>query len=147
LTTQPIQSATPPARATRRPRAAQFVLGLMMLLATVLAFLIVHLTNDPSLSPKQRQARGEIRRYNGLFKDFYRVMGRYPSQQEGFSTIVQSGVLQEQPRDPWGHPYAYVYLEQARQGHVLSYGEDGQPGGVGEAADVSAGGLESEQRP
>jgi general secretion pathway protein G len=138
LTTQSPQPVSAP-----RPRAAKLVLGAVFLLATALAFGIVHLTNDPSLSPKQRQARGEIRRVDKLFKDFYRMMGRYPSEQEAFTTIIQAGVLKEIPVDPWGRPYQYVVRE--RTGHVLSLGEDGQPGGVGEAADVSAGGVELPQ--
>ena len=137
LTSETQQPAPP------RPLAARLVLGAVFLLATVLAFLIVHLTNDPSLSPKQRQARGEIRRVDKLFKDFYRVMGRYPSEQEAFTTIVQAGVMKEVPVDPWGRPYRYVLIEG--EGHVLSLGEDGAPGGVGEAADVSAGGVERAQ--
>ena len=135
--TQSLSPAAPP------PLAVRLVLGAVFLLATVLAFTLVHLTNDPSLSPKQRQARGEIRRVDKLFKDFYRVMGRYPSEQEAFSTIVQAGVMKEVPVDPWGHPYRYVLIEG--EGHVVSLGEDGVPGGVGEAADVSAGGVERAQ--
>lgn len=138
LTSQSQQPATTP-----RPRAAKLVLGAVFVLATALAFAIVHLTNDPSLSPKQRQARGEIRRVDKLFKDFYRMMGRYPSEQEAFTTIIQAGVLKEVPVDPWGRPYRYVVHE--RTGHVISLGEDGQPGGAGEAADVSAGGVEPAQ--
>lgn len=41
--------------------------------------------------------------------------------------------------DPWGNPYLYVVPGPA--GHafeVMSYGADGQPGGAGDAADVSS---------
>jgi general secretion pathway protein G len=138
VTPSPPQSLSP---ATPRPLAARLVLGAVFLLATVLAFGIVHLTNDPSLSPKQRQARGEIRRVDKLFKDFYRMMGRYPSEQEAFTTIIQAGVLKEIPMDPWGRPYQYVVRDGS--GHVRSLGEDGVPGGVGEAADLNAGGVEA----
>lgn len=138
MTTLPAQSPQP---AARRPRAAQLVIAGVIVASTALAFLLVHLTNDPSLSPKQHQARGEVRRLNGLFKDFYRMMGRYPSEQEGFRTILQSGVLEELPVDPWGHPYQYFVRDE--KSYVLSLGEDGQLGGTGEAADVGAGGLEA----
>jgi general secretion pathway protein G len=139
LTTVTTQSPQPDTAAPR-PGMAKLVLGTVFLLATALAFTIVLLTNDPSLSPKQRQARGEIRRVDKLFKDFYRMMGRYPSEQEAFTTIIQSGVLEEVPVDPWGRPFQYVVRD--RTGHVFSLGEDGLPGGVGEAADIDAGGVE-----
>lgn len=142
MTTVTTQSPQPDTTAPR-PGAAKLVLGTVFLLATALAFTIVHLTNDPSLSPKQRQARGEIRRVDKLFKDFYRMMGRYPTEQEAFTTIIQSGVLKEIPVDPWGRPYRYVVRDLT--GHVVSLGEDGLPGGVGEAADVNAGGVETAQ--
>ena len=133
-------SQSPQPVAAQPSRVAKLVLGAVFVLATVLAFGIVHLTNDPTLSPKQRQARGEIRRVDKLFKDFYRMMGRYPSEQEAFTTIVQSGVLKQVPVDPWGRPYRYELREG--EGHVISLGEDGLAGGVGEAADLSAGGAE-----
>lgn len=41
--------------------------------------------------------------------------------------------------DPWGNPYLYVVPGPA--GHpfeVLSYGADGQPGGSGDAIDISS---------
>jgi general secretion pathway protein G len=41
--------------------------------------------------------------------------------------------------DPWGAPYAYLVPGPAGQPfEVVSYGADGQPGGSGEAADVSS---------
>jgi general secretion pathway protein G len=138
VTTLPAQSPRP---AARHPRAAQLVIAGVIVAATVLAFTMVQLTNDPSLSPKQHQARGEVRRLNGLFKDFYRMMGRYPSEQEGFRTILQAGVLRELPVDPWGRPYRYFVRDE--KSYVLSLGEDGQLGGTGEAADVGAGGVEA----
>ncbi|MBF5044906.1 general secretion pathway protein GspG [Aggregicoccus sp. 17bor-14] len=143
MTSLPAQSPTQ--SRPRAPRAAQLVLGLVMLSATVLAFAVVYLTNDSTLSPKQRQARGEIRKLDGLFKDFYRMMGRYPSDAEGFTTIVQSGVLKEIPLDPWGRPYHYV--KSGKEGHVFSLGEDGMPGGSGDAADLDAGGASEVSRP
>jgi general secretion pathway protein G len=44
------------------------------------------------------------------------------------------------PNDPWGNPY--VYLVPGRKGEpyeIISYGSDGEEGGIGEAADISSG--------
>lgn len=41
--------------------------------------------------------------------------------------------------DPWGNPYLYVIPGPSGNAfEVLSYGSDGQPGGKGDAADVSS---------
>jgi type II secretory pathway pseudopilin PulG len=42
------------------------------------------------------------------------------------------------PEDPWGRPYMYLFPGQVNtQGYdLLTYGQDGKPGGEGEDADI-----------
>jgi general secretion pathway protein G len=41
------------------------------------------------------------------------------------------------PKDPWGRAYAYKYpSEHGDEPEIISYGQDGQPGGEGLNADV-----------
>jgi general secretion pathway protein G len=40
------------------------------------------------------------------------------------------------PLDPWGH--AYVYTNDGKSFRIVSYGSDGKPGGVGDAADIES---------
>lgn len=41
------------------------------------------------------------------------------------------------PKDPWGRDYAYKYPgEHGDEPEIISYGQDGQPGGEGLNADV-----------
>jgi general secretion pathway protein G len=41
--------------------------------------------------------------------------------------------------DPWGNPYLYIVPgPQDQPFEVVSYGSDGQPGGTGDAADISS---------
>ncbi|MBU8894944.1 general secretion pathway protein GspG [Corallococcus sp. H22C18031201] len=131
-------SPTPPAQA-RPPRTGKVLLGVVFTAATLLAFGLVWATNDATLSPPQRQARDQIRRLEGIFKSYNRLMGRFPTQEEGFQPLLDSKVLGQIPMDPWGHPY--VYRMEGRTGAVLSLGSDGQPGGTGDATDVFSGGL------
>ncbi|OGV64579.1 MAG: type II secretion system protein GspG [Lentisphaerae bacterium RIFOXYC12_FULL_60_16] len=59
---------------------------------------------------------------------------RYPA--EGY---LESPVV---PKDPWGNPYAY--RSPGPEGaifEVISYGSDGEPGGDGEAADMTSANL------
>jgi len=41
------------------------------------------------------------------------------------------------PVDPWGRPYLYRAPGTSGDFDILSHGKDGQPGGTGDAADVS----------
>lgn len=79
-------------------------------------------------------------------------IGRYPTQQEGLSLLVQApggGVsnwngpyLQDStvPNDPWGKPYIYAPPGDTggKEPQVTSLGEDGKPGGSGNDADISS---------
>ncbi|MFP2927624.1 type II secretion system protein GspG [Pyxidicoccus sp. 3LG] len=123
----------------RRQRLGRLILGFVFLVATGLAFFLVWLTDDPSLAPEQRRARAEIRKLEGLFKSHHRLMGRFPSKEEGFTPLIQARLLEAPPVDPWGHPY--VYWMDGKNGAVISYGADGQQGGTGLAADLSSGGT------
>ncbi len=125
---------------TVRPsRVGRALVTGVILLATAGAFALARLTFDPSLSVLQRQARAEIRGMEGYFKSFHRITGRFPSQAENFYPLIQVGLLKEIPLDPWGRPYQYR-MEGAK-GYIISYGEDGLPGGTGEAADIISGGA------
>lgn len=131
-----LQGTEPTARPSRK---GQIVVAAACVVATVMAFTLAYVTTDWSLGPKQRLALEQIRRLEGIFKMYHRTMGRYPSEQEGFKPLLESKVLAEVPADPWGHPYVYQFNEQ-RTG-VVSYGADGVPGGEGESADITSGGL------
>jgi general secretion pathway protein G len=137
-----ITSPMPSQEGLDRPRhgnVGRFILALVFLVATGLAFFLVWLTNDPSLTREQRRARAEIRKLEGLFKSHHRLMGRFPSKEEGFTPLIQAKLLEAVPVDPWGHPY--VYWMDGTSGAVVSYGADGRPGGTGADADLSSGGT------
>jgi general secretion pathway protein G len=75
-------------------------------------------------------------------------IGRYPSEQEGLTLLVQAGgdgagnwsgpyLSGALPKDPWGHDYIYVAPSADNpEPKVCTYGDDGKPGGSGNAADV-----------
>jgi len=135
------QSSTLPVRPSR---VGRIVVGCVIVLATGLAFGVAKLTEDDTLSPPQRQARAKIRQLETLFKSHHRIMGRFPSEQEGFSVLINAKLLDGVPVDPWGRPYVYRYND--KHSGVVSYGEDGVPGGQGESADITSGGREEARR-
>jgi general secretion pathway protein G len=130
---------------TARPsRVGRIVVGCVVVLATALAFGVAYLTEDETLSTKQRTARAQIRRLETLFKSHHRIMGRFPTEAEGFKVLIDARLLDQVPVDPWGRQYVYR-MNEKRSG-VVSYGEDGVPGGQGESADITSGGAEERQR-
>ncbi|MFL5347269.1 MAG: type II secretion system protein GspG [Hyalangium sp.] len=138
MTTTPATSQSP-AMAARPSRTGRVVVAVACLLATALAFVVAYVTTDHTLSPNQRRAMERIRRLETVFKDYQRVMGRFPTEQEGFTPLIQAQAVDGVPMDPWGHPYVYQFNNQHTG--VISYGADGAPGGQGEDADITSGGI------
>jgi general secretion pathway protein G len=93
-------------------------------------------------------ARAQIESF-GQALDQYRLdVGRYPSSEQGLAALrtAPAGVAQwhgpylkrDVPADPWGHPYVYVAPGPHGDYDLVSLGADGQPGGEGDAADVTS---------
>ena len=85
----------------------------------------------------------------GKALDQYRLdTGHYPSAELGLKALVDRPPNEPKwngpylrkavPLDPWGKAYVYkVPGEKGIDFDLVSHGKDGQPGGAGEAADIS----------
>jgi general secretion pathway protein G len=80
--------------------------------------------------------------------DQYRLdIGRYPDNELGLKALVERPASEPKwagpylrkdvPLDPWGKPYIYKMPGEKGDFDLVSFGKDGQPGGSGEAADIS----------
>jgi len=80
--------------------------------------------------------------------DQYRLdVGRYPGKELGLKALVERPpnepkwngpyLRKDVPLDPWGKPYVYRIPGEKSEIELLSHGKDGQPGGSGEAADIT----------
>ncbi|HXM80643.1 MAG TPA: type II secretion system major pseudopilin GspG [Burkholderiales bacterium] len=80
--------------------------------------------------------------------DQYRLdTGHYPSTELGLNALVTRPAAEPKwagpylrkdvPLDPWGKPYVYKAPGEKGDFDLLSYGKDGQPGGIGENADLT----------
>ena len=80
--------------------------------------------------------------------DQYRLdVGRYPTTAEGLQALMAAPadtvrwagpyLKKAVPLDPWGKPYQYRHPGEHGELDLFSFGTDGQPGGEGEAADVT----------
>ena len=80
--------------------------------------------------------------------DQYRLdTGRYPTTEQGLNALMLKPANEPKwngpylrkglPPDPWGNPFLYKIPGQRAEFDIISYGKDGQPGGSGDAADLS----------
>jgi general secretion pathway protein G len=81
----------------------------------------------------------------------YRIdVGTFPSTEEGLAALVSKPsdtvkatkwngpyLQKAAPNDPWGRPYIYRSPGSKSDFELTTYGSDGQPGGVGDAADIT----------
>jgi general secretion pathway protein G len=104
-------------------------------------------------SAKDATARSQIEML-GAALDAYRLdTGRYPTTQQGLAALwtAPAGdsrastwrgpyLRKDVPLDPWRNAYVYKSpAEQSRGGYdLLSLGEDGKPGGEGDAGDIAS---------
>lgn len=76
---------------------------------------------------------------------------RYPTTEQGLQALIikptsgpaaagwkTGGYLDKLPKDPWGNPYQYLSPGIKGELDVFSLGADGQPGGVGNDADIGS---------
>lgn len=92
-------------------------------------------------------ARAQIDALGKALDQFRLDNGHYPSTEQGLASLVarpanearwdgpylQKGV----PPDPWGNAYVFVMPGEHGEYDLLSFGKDGQPGGEGEAGDIT----------
>ncbi|MCX7058923.1 MAG: type II secretion system major pseudopilin GspG [Proteobacteria bacterium] len=97
------------------------------------------------------KTRNDLRLYESAL-DLYRMDNfRYPTTDQGLEALVtkpndpslknwrQDGYVKQLVKDPWGHDYVYLAPgSNATPYDLLSLGADGQPGGQGIDADLSA---------
>lgn len=76
---------------------------------------------------------------------------RYPTTEQGLQALIAKpavgpaangwktgGYLDKLPKDPWSNPYQYLSPGINGEIDVISLGGDGQPGGVGNDADIGS---------
>jgi general secretion pathway protein G len=80
--------------------------------------------------------------------DQYRLdTGHYPAMDHGLGALISRPTNEPKwdgpylrkavPQDPWGNSYVYRVPGQHSEYDLVSYGKDGQPGGSGDASDIT----------
>lgn len=94
-----------------------------------------------------KAARAQIDALGKALEQYRLDTGKYPSGEEGLAALVTRPASEAKwdgpylakkvPLDPWGNPYVYKYPGEHGDYDLVSNGKDGQPGGEGEAADIT----------
>ncbi len=126
---------------------------IMMILAAVVGINIAGRPGEARIA----QAKAQIKILQTAIETFRADNGWIPTQEQGLEALCrkprsvpvprrfpEGGYLLSSsvPLDPWGRPY--IYLVPGRRGEpyeIISYGADGEPGGTGEAAELSSSDL------
>jgi general secretion pathway protein G len=95
---------------------------------------------------RQQAAKAQIEIFSSALETYRLDTGKYPGSDQGLNALMEKPsdvgtwagpYLQKQiPKDPWGNDYVYVYPGEHGDYDILSYGEDGQPGGEGNGTDI-----------
>ena len=92
-------------------------------------------------------AKAQIASLEQALDKFRLDVGRYPTTQEGLSSLVTNPGIEgwDGPyvktgtiTDPWKRPYQYQSPGAHGEFDVFSYGRDGNPGGEGEDKDITS---------
>lgn len=123
------------------------VLAIIGLLASLVAPQVIkHLS-----TAKSATAKIQLQKLSGVLDIYHLEMGRYPTQEEGLSALVEkpfdsklwNGPYIKNPEaliDPWGHPYVYRIPGNGGDYDLYTLGADSQEGGDGENRDFIASG-------
>lgn len=99
---------------------------------------------------KRKIARTQIAQIEQTLGLFQLDNGFYPTTEQGLQALVtkptlppepmnykRKGYMKKVPKDPWGHEYIYICPGEYGDVDIISYGADGQEGGVDNAADIN----------
>lgn len=130
------------------------LLVVIMILAILAALIVPRVVNRAS-DAKRVKAASDIAMLRSLLTQFRLDTDRYPTSEEGLNALRTApadvrnwrGPYTERaiPADPWNNPYIYEWPGASGDDSfiLVSLGSDGQPGGEGDASDITEG-LEEE---
>lgn len=136
----------------KRGRAAFTLLELMVVIVIIglLASLVTVKTRSYLVVSKQNAAKVEVAKIVEALEAYYAVHGRYPTNEEGFTVLVEKsntfpdGLLSKIPKDPWKNDYVYNCPGRNSAFEVICYGADGREGGENENKDIFSDRMDSE---
>jgi general secretion pathway protein G len=123
----------------RRQRRRGFTLLEILVVIAILGLLtgMVAVAVVPTFTKaKVDTTRTNIGTTMDLLKQYYLRKNKYPDTGTGLKALVDEQITDKVPRDAWNNDF--VYMLEGNKPVVMSYGDDGTPGGEGSAADMSS---------
>ena len=123
----------------RQRRRSGFTLLEILVVIAILGLLtgMVAVAVVPTFSKaKVDTTRTNIGTTMDLLKQYYLRKNKYPDTGTGLKVLVDEQITDKVPKDAWGNDF--VYLLENGKPVVMSYGDDGAPGGDGISADLSS---------
>ncbi len=135
---------------TRRSRQAGITLIELMVVLVIIGLFAALV--GPSLfkradTARVTAARTQIQNFMTALGNYKLDTGTFPTTDQGLQALrvrpqdvtqwAGPYMPQEIPKDPWGRDFAYKFPgEHGDEPDIICYGQDGQPGGEGLAADI-----------
>ena len=124
-------------------------LMVVILILSILAALIIPRLVSHTADAKKAKAASDIATLSSLLQQYQLDNGNFPATEDGLQALVTKpgdatnwkGPYSTKgiPNDPWGNAYVYVQPGPAGEDFLItSYGSDGQPGGDGDATDITS---------
>lgn len=106
----------------------------LFFLVVLFVFLFIYEELTMLRHNKQSMATSHLRIYKWCLVKYFEDNAKYPSHEQGLSSLVNNGCINSLIIDPWGNPYVYTLSPNTVS--ITSLGSDGKPGGVNEASDI-----------
>jgi general secretion pathway protein G len=146
------RSPTGPASSTRRSGFTLIEILVVIVVIAILATLVAPNIFQHVGAAKSATAKSQIEML-GAALDAYRLdNGHYPTTEQGLNALWEKPTIDPPanwrapylrkpvPLDPWGRAYVFFSPGQINPNgyDLVTYGEDGKPGGEAEAADITS---------
>jgi general secretion pathway protein G len=135
----------------RRSRQPGFTLLELLVVMVIIGLLAAYVGPQYFSQLGKSEVKAAQAQISALQKalDTYRIdVGHYPTSEQGLAALNTrpqnepkwSGPYLQKtvPLDPWGRAYLYKSPGEHGDYDLMSLGKDGQPGGTGEAADLTS---------